>query len=185
MLTKAGARPGDVLVLTKPLGFGVTTTALKQDKADPGDVAEVTGWMTRLNAGAASLAVEAGLHGGTDITGFGLLGHGMEMAEASGVGFRLHMETIPFVRCAQKYAQMWTFPGGAADNRLYFGPRVHFDAAIPEEKQMLLFDPQTSGGLLLAVPQSGLDDLLARARRMEQPAFPIGEVVEGAGIAVD
>jgi selenide,water dikinase len=184
MLTKAGARPGDVLVLTKPLGFGVTTTALKQDKASPEDVAEVTNWMARLNDRAAALAVESGLRGGTDVTGFGLLGHGLEMAEASGVGFRLHLDHIPFLECAAKYARQWTFPGGATDNRLFFGPRVRFDAAIPEEKQMLLFDPQTSGGLLLALPGSGLEGFLESARRLEQPAYPIGEVVEGAGIAV-
>lgn len=183
-LSKGGARPGDALLLTKPLGFGVTTTALKREKAAPEDVAEVVGWMKRLNDKAAALAVEFGLRGGTDITGFSLLGHGLEMAEASGVGLRLEMEKIPFVSCAQKYAEMWTFPGGSADNRLYFGPRVRFAEGISEEKQMLLFDAQTSGGLLLAVPRSAAAAFLARAQEVGQPAWVIGEVVEGAGIDV-
>lgn len=183
-LSKGGARPGDALLLTKPLGFGVTTTALKREKAAPEDVAEVVDWMKRLNDQAAALAVEFGLRGGTDITGFSLLGHGLEMAEASGVGLRLEMARIPFVSCAQKYAEMWTFPGGTSDNRLYFGPRVRFAEGISEEKQMLLFDAQTSGGLLLAVPRSETAAFLARAQEVGQPAWVIGEVVEGAGIEV-
>ncbi len=183
-LSKGGAQAGDVLVLTKPLGFGVTTTALKREKAAPEDVVEVVGWMKRLNDKAAELAVEFGLRSGTDITGFSLLGHGLEMAEASGVGLRLEMARIPFVSCAQKYAEMWTFPGGSADNRLYFGPRVRFADGISEERQMLLFDAQTSGGLLLAVPRSEAAAFLARAQEISQPAWIIGEVVEGEGIEV-
>jgi selenide,water dikinase len=184
MLTKTGARVGDVLVVTKPLGFGVTTTALKQQKAAPEDVNEVVGWMKKLNREAGALAVEFGLRGGTDVTGYSLLGHGMEMADASGVGFRFESEKIPFVSCADKYAAMWTFPGGASDNRLHFGPQVRFDLLVPEEKQMLLFDPQTSGGLLLAVPRSGLDAFMSRAKEIGQPVWVIGEVVEGSGIDV-
>ena len=184
MLTKGGVQPGDLLVLTKPLGFGVTTTALKQEKAAQEDVAEVVGWMKKLNQAAGALAVEFGLRGGTDVTGFSLLGHGSEMAAASSVGFRLEMEKIPFVSCAQKYAEIWAFPGGAADNRLYFGPHVRFASGIQEEKQMLLFDPQTSGGLLLAVPRSKKDAFLKRAQETGQPAWVIGEAIEGSGIDV-
>ena len=184
MLTKAGLRPGDALVLTKPLGFGVTTTALKQQKAAPEDVAEVVGWMGKLNKSAAELAVEFGLRAGTDVTGFSLLGHGMEMADASHVGLRLFAEDVPLVSCARKYAEMWTFPGGASDNRLYFGPRVRFAPAIPEEMQMLLFDPQTSGGLLLGVPPEKLEAFLKRAEAIQQPAWVVGEAVEGEGIQV-
>jgi len=184
MLTKGGVHPGDVLVLTKPLGFGVTTTALKEEKAAPEDVAEVVGWMKKLNREAGALAVEFGLRGGTDVTGFSILGHGSEMATASGVGFRLEMEKIPFVSCAQKYAEMCTFPGGAADNHLYFGPNIRFSANITEEKQMLLFDPQTSGGLLLAVPRSRKASFLKRAKEIDLPVWVIGEAVVGAGIDV-
>ncbi len=184
MLTKGGARPGDVLVLSKPLGFGVTTTALKQQKADPADVAEVVVWMKRLNKTISGLAVEFGLHGGTDITGYSLLGHSLEIAHASGVGLRYHYRRIPFTSAAHRYADEWTFPGGAFDNRLYFGPQVHFAAGIEEAYQMLLFDPQTSGGLLLAVPPEKLESLQARAVELQQPLWVIGEVVEGSGIEV-
>ena len=184
MLTKGGARPGDALVLTKPLGFGVTTTALKQEKAAAEDVAEAVGWMKRLNREAAALALESGLRAGTDVTGFGLLGHGSEMAAASGVGLRIFSEKLPFLDGARKYAGMWTFPGGASDNRLYFGPRLRFAPGVPEETQMLLFDPQTSGGLLLAVPGAGLPSFLERAEAIQQPAWAVGEVVEGEGIEV-
>ncbi len=184
LLTKGGAQAGDTLVLSKPLGFGVTTTALKQDKADLGDVAEVVGWMKQLNKVAAALALEFGLHGGTDVTGFSLLGHGLEVAQASGVHLRFAYDKIPFTRGARRYAEEWTFPGGASDNRLYFGPHVRFAPGIDKASQMLLFDPQTSGGLLLAVPPSKLDGLLKRAAEVGQALWVIGEVVEGMGIEV-
>ncbi len=184
MITKGGARPGDVLVLTKPLGFGVTTTALKQEKTFPEEVAEVVHWMKRLNQEAGSLAVDFGLRGGTDITGFGLLGHAEEMAQASHVGFRFSVEKMPFVSCAQKYATWGTFPGGMYDNRVYFGSFVKFSDSISEEMRMLLFDPQTSGGLLLAVPPKKLKPFLDCAQEASQPAWVIGEATEGEGIEV-
>jgi len=184
MLTKGGVRPGDALVLTKPLGFGVTTTALKQQKAIPEDVAEVVSWMKKLNRDASALAVEFGLRGGTDVTGFSLLGHAAEMADASGVGLRFFVEKLPFVSCARKYADMGTFPGGASDNHLYFGPRIRFAPSFSEETQMLLFDPQTSGGLLLAIPLKKKEAFLKRAAEIGQPVWIIGEAVEGSGIDV-
>ena len=184
MISKKGALPGDRLVLTKPLGFGVTTTALKQQLAAAKDVREVVKWMTRLNREASQLAVAAGVKSGTDVTGYSLLGHALEMASASEVAFRLHYPSIPFVSGARNYAERWTFPGGAADNKMYFEKQVRFDAGIDESARMLLFDPQTSGGLLLAVPPQKLDEFLARAKEMEQPAWVIGEVIPGSGIEV-
>lgn len=184
MLTKGGVRPGDALVLTKPLGFGVTTTALKQEKAAPEDVAEAVQWMKRLNRAAGALAVEFGLHGGTDVTGFSLLGHGTEIAQASGVALQLSLGKIPFISCARKYAGMGTFPGGAADNHLHFGARIHFSGGIPEEMRMLLFDPQTSGGLLLAVPADRLAGFQERAESIGQPLWVIGEAVSGRDVQV-
>jgi selenide,water dikinase len=184
LITKRGARPGDALVLSKPLGFGVTTTALKRDLADPADVAEAVDWMKRLNKTVSELAVEAGVRGGTDVTGFSLLGHGYEMAHASGVGLRFNFERIPVIQGARRYAQEWIFPGGSSDNRLYFGPNVHFAPGIDEPSQMLLFDAQTSGGLLLAVPRDRLAGLLARAEQAGQALWEVGEVVEDEGIEV-
>lgn len=184
ILTKGGARPGDRLVVTKPLGFGVTTTALKQQKAAAEDVAEVVNWMTRLNRTAGQLAVESELACGTDVTGFSLLGHSWEIARASQVGLRVFFNRVPFVSCAVRYAEQWTFPGGASDNRSYFGKFVRFSATLSEMQQMQLFDPQTSGGLLLAVPKQKMDSFRQRAARLEQPIWDIGEVVEGEGIDV-
>jgi selenide, water dikinase len=184
MLTKSGIKPGDRLVITKPLGFGVTTTALKQGKADPTDVSEVVGWMKRLNKTASELAVELGLSGGTDITGYSLLGHGWEMACASEVGLRFDYQSIPFTRGAHNYAQEWLFPGGASDNRMYCGPQVTFSSNIDEPSQMLLFDPQTSGGLLLSVPPDKLDLLMEKAAKAGQPIWVIGEAFAGEGIEV-
>jgi selenide,water dikinase len=184
LLTKGGARPGDQLVLSKPLGFGTTTTALKRQQAKAEDVNDVTRWMKRLNREASSLAVEFDLRGGTDITGFSLLGHAWEMAQASGMAMRFSFEDIPFVGGAKGYAAEWIFPGGAADNRLFYGSHVQFSPTLDEPSMMLLFDPQTSGGLLLCVPAEKLEAFLARAQEMEQPLWVVGEVSEGEGIEV-
>ncbi len=137
-----------------------------------------------MNKDASSLAVETGLRGGTDVTGFGLLGHALEMACASKVGLRIHVDQVPFVSGARKYADLGIFPGGMYDNRAYFGKDVHFEGTIPEPMQMLLFDPQTSGGLLLAVPRKKLPAFLERAEEMKQPAWIIGEAVKGEAIEV-
>jgi len=184
MLSKGGLKASDALVLTKPLGFGVTTTALKREQADEQDVLEAVNWMKRLNKTAGQLAVEFGLRGGTDITGYSLLGHGLEMTEASGVSLKLNFANIPFISGARKYAEMGCFAGGAFDNKSHFESKVKFADSIDEENQMLLFDPQTSGGLLLGVSQEKLDSFLVRARELEQAAWAIGRVETGAGIEV-
>ncbi len=184
MLTKKELHPGDVLVLSKPLGFGTTTTALKREQAAASDVAEAVGWMKKLNKAAAELALEFKLKAGTDVTGFSLLGHAYEMAEASGVGIHFSYQNIPFISGARRYAEQFIFPGGTYDNRLYFGSNVHFDPAVDEPSQLLLYDAQTSGGLLLAVPPDRLDQLLTRAAQVEQPLWVIGEVIQGKGIEV-
>jgi selenide, water dikinase len=184
MLSKGGACAGDILVITKPLGFGTVTTALKRDQADAQDVAEAVSWMKRLNKTAAELAVAFELRGGTDISGFSLLGHAIEVAQHSKVGMRFYYDQIPFTRGAERYAEEWIFPGGSLDNRSYYGDQAHFEPQIDEHSRLLLFDAQTSGGLLLAVPSGRIDDFLAQARRLEQPAWVVGEVVDGAGIEV-
>lgn len=185
MITKQGAQVGDKLVISKPLGFGTTTTALKNGVVDPGDLADVVDWMSRLNKTAGELAQEFDLSGGTDITGFSLLGHGYEMAQASSVGLRFNFECIPFLKGAHKYAQAWSFPGGSHDNRSFFGSHVTFSPQIDEPSQMLLFDAQTSGGLLLSVPTEKLGSLLSRANELGQELWEIGEVVAGNSIQVN
>ena len=184
MLSKGGLNPGDILVLTKPLGFGVTTTALKQQKADAQDILEAVNCMKQLNKAAGQLANEFDLRGGTDITGYSLLGHSMEMAEASGLALQFDFTKIPFLSGAHKYAELGIFPGGAFDNKKHFEARVNFSDAIDEPNQMLLFDPQTSGGLLLGVPAEKLDSFLARAEEINQSVWVIGEAKPGAGILV-
>lgn len=184
MLTKGGARPGDLLVISKPLGFGTTTTALKQGKSDPTDVSEVVGWMKRLNKTAAELAVEFGVRAATDITGFSMLGHAWEMAETSGVGMQFFFNKIPFTRGARRYAADFIFPGGSADNRLYYGEHVDFDPEIGEAEQLLLFDAQTSGGLLMAVPSDQWPAMQARAAEVGQVLWPVGKVLDGNRIRV-
>ena len=184
MISKSGLKVGDKLVITKPLGGGVTTTALKQERASISDVQEAIEWMSRLNKTAGQLATEFNLRGGTDITGFGLLGHGMEMAQASGVSLHVEYSKIPFLGGARGYAEQGIFPGGAFDNKGYFEKNVQFDEKLAEPAQMLLFDPQTSGGLLLGVPQGKLGAFEQRAKELNQPIWVVGEVRAGQGIEV-
>lgn len=184
MFTKGGARPGDVLVLSKPLGFGTTTTAIEQEKTSPDHKDEVIEWMMRLNRDAAEMALEFGVRGATDITGFSFLGHAWEMASASGVGLRFKWEKIPFVSGAKTYAEEFIFPGGASDNKLYFEKYIQFTRYLAEDEQFLLFDPQTSGGLLLSVPAENLDGLLASGEQMGQSLWVVGNVIEGKQIEI-
>ena len=184
MISKGGLKAGDALVLTKPIGGGVTTTALKQEKASARHIKEAIEWMSRLNKTAGQLATEFDLRGGTDITGFGLLGHGMEMADASKVMLSIESSQLPLLSGAHGYALNGIFPGGAFDNKMHFEHKVEFDPSIEEAMQMLLFDPQTSGGLLLGVPQEKLERFKNRAAELNQPAWVIGEVRKGKGIEV-
>ena len=184
MITKGGAQVGDKLVLSKPLGFGTTSTALKRDLAEAEDVSEAVEWMKRLNKMASELALDFEVRGGTDITGFSLLGHGYEMAHASGVGLRFSFEKIPFIQGAKRYAEKWIFPAGSLDNRAFFGRHIKFSPQIDEPSRMLLFDAQTSGGLLLSIPPDKIDPFLARAEEMGQAMWEIGEVIEGDAIEV-
>ena len=184
MMSKGGLKVGDALVLTKPLGFGVTTTALKREQAEVADVKEAVRWMKQLNDKAGQLANELNLQAGTDITGYSLLGHGMEMADASDVALIFEFAKIPFISCARKYAEKGSFAGGAFDNKIHFEAGVNFADGINEESQMLLFDPQTSGGLLLGVPQNKLDKFITRANELKQSFWVVGHVETGTGIKV-
>ncbi len=184
LITKDGARPGDRLLLSKPLGFGVMTTALKQELVAPEDIAEAINWMKRLNKTASELAVAAGVRGGTDVTGYSLLGHAWEMAHASGVGLRFEFNKIPFIQNVFRYAREWIFPGGATDNRQFYSSHVQFNPSIDEMQQTLLFDPQTSGGLLLAAPPDKADEILEKAKLIELPMWEVGEVTHSNVIEI-
>jgi selenide,water dikinase len=184
VLTKAGARAGDALVLTKPLGVGIITTALKGDAAEPADVAGAVESMKRLNRAAAELFQEVGVDACTDITGFALLGHGYEMAEKSGVRLRFRLRDLPFLHGARDYANAWLFPGGTCNNERAYEHAVEFAPEIPEEMQQLLYTPETSGGLLAAVPADRLERLVELCRLAGQPCWVVGEAVAGQGIEV-
>ena len=183
--TKGGARPGDVLILTKPLGTGAISTALKREVANPAHVAGMVEAMKRLNRAAAQAGQAVGeIKAVTDITGFGLLGHAMEMARASGYKFVFELNQIPWLAGATTYAAEFIFPGGAANNKSFFEQDVTFAPAIPDDRQWLLWDPQTSGGLLLAVPADRLTDFQNVCAERNQSIWPIGQVTLGRGLEV-
>jgi selenide,water dikinase len=184
LLIKGGGQPGDALALTKPLGTGLITTAAKNDKADPAHLAEAVGWMTRLNRAAAESASAVGSRSATDITGFGLLGHATEMADGGGVTFSLRLDAIPFLPGVEGYADQWLFPGGSAANQQAYEAGVQFAADITAEEKMLLFDAQTSGGLLIAVPDDHLDAFAAEMDQRGAPWWHVGTVVERGEAAI-
>jgi selenide,water dikinase len=184
VFTKGGAQPGDSLVLTKPLGTGIITTALKGEVADPRHVAAAVESMKRLNKEAASLLRNAGVHACTDITGFSLLGHAYEMAERSGARLRFSAEKLPFLEGAVGYAEASLFPGGACRNKDTYERWVHFPPAMAEEMRMLLFTPETSGGLLAAIPPERLSMLLEQFAASAQPSWVVGDVSRGEGIEI-
>jgi len=152
ILTKAGLRKGDHIILTKPLGTGVISTALKGRTASPAAYEALVKSMRTLNRAASEAALEAGAVACTDVTGFGLLGHMMEMARASAVGIRLDTARVPLLKDAIKCAGMGMVPGGTRANRSFFGQRVKGQDQIDPVLLDILYDPQTSGGLLIAVP---------------------------------
>ncbi len=182
MFTKGGAHPEDLLYLTKPLGFGTITTALKQEKADPVDLAAAVKWMVTLNDVASVAGQKAGVRGATDITGYGLIGHASEMAKASHVALEFEVCDIPILPNARKYADQMIFPGGAYDNRYHYEPLVQIDSPLDDAHKMLFFDPQTSGGLLLAVPPGNTAIFETEMTRLGGAFWQVGRVAEGEGI---
>lgn len=184
IFTKGGARPGDVLILTKPLGTGTITTAVKRGAVEAAHLEAAIASMMRLNRVAAQAAQAAGVRAATDITGFGLLGHASEMADASGVRLRIRFDALPWLPGALKYAEEWIFAGGAHSNHAFYNPLVTYTRPVADWQETLLHDPQTSGGLLIAVPADRLERFDAFCRAHGQEYWRIGEVTEGAGIEI-
>lgn len=182
--TKVGARPGDVLVLTKPLGVGIVTTAFKSDAAEQRSVDEAVASMVRLNRHAARAMTAGEFHAATDVTGFGLLGHAWEMVREGGVRFRLSFDSLPFVHGAQALADQWLFPGGTNKNEAAYRDYVDFADRIPDEMRMLMFTAETSGGLLIALPGEEVEALRSRCAALDQPTWVVGQVLRGEGIEV-
>jgi len=184
VLTKAGARPGDALFLTKALGTGIITTAAKQDVASSEHLNGAVASMIRLNRHPSHLAREAGARALTDITGYSLLGHGYETAVAGSVAIRFDSSCVPLLPGALEYAARGIATGGAARNRSYLQGKVSLASGIPEAMQHVLFDPQTSGGLLFAVAPENADRVGSLFAAAEEPVWRVGNVVEGEGIKV-
>ncbi len=184
ILPKGGAQVGDRLVLTKALGTGVITTAHKRGEEDPAHLAAAIASMTRLNRLAAE-AVRAtdGVHALTDVTGFGLLGHAHEVAHLSGTALELDYAALPWLPGARQYAEAFIFPGGSERNEEFYSQWVSFAPGLQlaDWEQRLLHDPQTSGGLLIAVAPQALAGLIERLLSGGDGAHVIGTVVEGAG----
>ena len=158
-----GALPGDAIVLTKPLGTGIVSTALMADLADSQAQRRLYQVMSALNDKASQAMLEVGAHACTDITGFGFLGHLMEMAEASGVSLEVHAGQIPVIEGALEYAQMGLIPGGLRRNQDFLAGKV-VATDVDQSVLEVMFDPQTSGGLLIAVAPDRADDLVGRLR---------------------
>ena len=184
IFTKGGAMPGDVLVLTKPLGSGTVSTAVKRELADPGHEQEMIRWMKQLNKTAASAGQAANVKCATDITGYSFLGHAYEMVFSSSVQFVISFDQIPFLTGAKTYAKDWIFPGGSHKNKEYYKSYVQMDDSIPPEWQMLLYDAQTSGGLLLAIPEKNVDAFTAVMQQNSGNYWIVGKVQPGSGIIV-
>jgi len=185
IVTLSRARPGDVLVLTKPIGTGVLTTALKRDLLTAADLTAAVASMTTLNAGAARAMLAVGVDAATDVTGFGLLGHLHNMLVASGVAAELDSAAVPLLPQAAELAARGAVPGGTQRNRDALAAHVSFAPGVDEVTRVLLHDAQTSGGLLLAVPVERVDALLTALKKEGTPAAArIGRVTSGSAGAI-
>ena len=183
VLTKGGAQPGDVLFLTKPLGTGIVTTAAMRDAASTEHLAAAVQSKKSLNRHPSHIARETAVHALTDVTGYSLLGHGFEMAAASNVRLRITAPAAPVLPGAIEYARRGFLTGGGDRNRGYFAPNVNFNG-VSEDMQHVLWDAQTSGGLLMAVPADRAQEMERRFRDAGLSIWAIGEVVEGSGVEV-
>lgn len=181
IIRKSGARPGDKLILSKPLGTGVITTALKRGLASSAHVESAVKVMSRLNRSAADCARRHGARAMTDITGFGLAGHGHEMARLSGVDLRLNFDALSWLPGTFSYAKRGAFPGGMERNREYFSRWLSVMDNADANHVALLFDPQTSGGLLMSVAEESAENLRDDLRRNGDDAVTIGDVIDGTG----
>lgn len=174
--TNAGAKVGDKLVLTKPIGVGIYTTALKNGLLSKEEITAVTKVMTTLNKTAAEVMASFEIHAATDVTGFGLLGHASEMAKGSDVGLTIQFEDVPILPRARELAEAGSVPGGTKNNFAHIADVVSYASALDQISQWMLCDAVTSGGLLLSVASDDADAFVAELRAKEVDAHIIGEV---------
>lgn len=179
LITNANARVGDKLVLTKPLGTGILSTAIKAGVASEKTTAEVTRSMATLNKEASSAMVELGAHACTDITGFGLIGHASHFIQGRKLGIELIAESVPVFSEALEFVKKGLYPGGLENNRKFYSPQVEFSGNVPEHRRNMLFDPQTSGGLLISLAPRAAEQMIDRLRKAGiASASVIGEIVK-------
>ena len=178
VLTNSSAKPGDVLILTKPLGIGILTTAAKADMVDAPILDRIYAQMATLNKSARDIMVEYPVHSCTDVTGFSLLGHGFEMAQGSGCTLHITVDSVPFHREALEFASMGLVPAGAYRNRQYASSGVKLCRKISLAMQDILYDPQTSGGLLFSLPEEHAQTCLRELRDSIPCAAIVGYVTE-------
>lgn len=176
-------KEGDRLILTKPLGSGIISTAIKGDFASAAQIDEAVSWMTTMNRRAAELMVECGASAATDVTGFGLIGHGCEMAAGGELSLCLWLDAVPLMTGVRSLVSEGMTPAGAYRNRDHFGPQTS-GMDVDDERLLPFFDPQTSGGLLVALPSTGADRFLAAAAREGLFAVEIGSIVIRAESAI-
>lgn len=178
LVTNSGAKVGDKIILTKPLGIGIISTALKAGLVDEETKAKVTKCMATLNDKASALMQAVGAHACTDVTGFGLLGHACQVAQNSQVGINIYLASVPFFPEAEEFAQQGLRPGGLHRNREFYSSCVKIAGKVPNHLQDILFDSQTSGGLLICLAPRKAELLLDRLRQAGvEDAVIIGEVV--------
>lgn len=180
-LTNAGARPGDLLVLTKPIGLGIITTAAKNNEDSLGAIAQAVTVMSTLNRAAAEALAGFDVHALTDVTGFGLLGHLRNMTAASGVTARVWSDQVPVMPAAREYVRAGIAPGGTHANWRFLADWVTYVPALSKEEQLLLCDAQTSGGLLASVPAASAERVVAALRQAGTPAAAVIGEVAGTG----
>jgi selenide, water dikinase len=182
IFSKDGARVGDLLVLTKALGTGAITTALKNGRADDSHVAGAVASMKQLNAGAAGAMGGVRIHACTDITGFGLFGHSADLAHKSAVRLRIESGKLPFLAGAQTYAKAGLLPAGTEKNQQFYGRQVAITGEVDEHVSRLAYTPETSGGLLVALDAADVDAFARECHRSDTMCAVIGSVEEGSGI---
>ncbi len=177
VLKNYGCKEGDVLIITKPLGVGIVNTAIKGEIASKRVYDEAVKWMSTLNKYAGEIIVNYDIHACTDITGFGIMGHGYEMAEGSNMTLKLNKGSIPYIEEAREYAEMGLVPEGSYNNRAYLDGKYELKNVEPWMED-ILFDPQTSGGLLVSLSKEESLKLMKEFEEKNIPAWVIGEAIE-------
>jgi selenide,water dikinase len=178
LVTNYGAKSGDKLILTKPLGTGIISTALKAGKVSKETVAKMTKYMATLNKKASELMQEVGVHACTDITGFGLLGHASQLAQNSQVGIKINSSAVPVFAEVEEFAKAGLCPGGLYRNRDFYGKMVEFSKQVPDYMQDIFFDAQTSGGLLISLAPEKAELLVGKLKKAGvRDTAIIGEII--------